>query len=63
MYAENLQRFEEALECYDKALGIDPYYVDAWNNKGYALQSLKREEESNKCYENAQFAEKKKKKI
>jgi len=35
MYAENLSKFEEAIEFYEKALSIDPYYVDAWSNKEF----------------------------
>ena len=26
-------RFDEAIECYDKALENDPQYADAWHNK------------------------------
>ena len=30
---DNLGRDEEAIECYDKAIEIDPEYADAWNSK------------------------------
>lgn len=34
--------FAEAVECYDKALEIDPEYVEAWYSKGDALYVLAR---------------------
>jgi len=39
------KNYEEAIECYDKALKVDPKNVSAWNNKGDALLNLKRYEE------------------
>ena len=37
-----LGRHEEAIECYDKALKINPQYAMAWRNKGVALKDLRR---------------------
>ena len=50
-----LQRIEhdEALECYNKALEIDPDYISAWNNKGYPLYGLDRYEAAIECYDTA----------
>lgn len=31
---DNLRKYKQAVECYDKALEIDPNDVDALNNKG-----------------------------
>jgi len=59
MYADNMNMFAEALEFYNKALALDPNYVDAWNNKGFALRSLGKEEESQSCYKSAEEAKKK----
>ena len=42
----NLNRFDEAIECYDKALKINPNNVKAWNNKAFALHNLNRLEEA-----------------
>jgi len=56
MFAENMNQFEDALVCYDKAILIDPNYVDAWNNKAFALQSLNKPEEAQKCYTSAEEA-------
>ena len=33
----DLERYEEAIECYNKALEIDPQYVSAWYGKEDAL--------------------------
>ncbi len=30
------------LPCYDRALALKPDYVEAWNNRGCALQAMKR---------------------
>ncbi|MBQ6628294.1 MAG: tetratricopeptide repeat protein [Methanobrevibacter sp.] len=47
----NLNRFDEAIECYDKALKINPNNVKAWNNKAFALHNLNRLEEAIECYD------------
>jgi tetratricopeptide (TPR) repeat protein len=36
------RRVEEAVQCYDKALEIDPKYVEAWYGKGDALYIMGR---------------------
>src|SRR2546427_4275363 len=36
----NLQRHDEALACYEHALGLNPQLKEAWNNKGLVLQAL-----------------------
>ena len=35
-----LGQHEEAIECYDKVIRIDPEDYDAWHNKGTALAEL-----------------------
>ena len=37
---EELKHFEEALECYNRALSLKPDYPEALNNRGNALQML-----------------------
>ncbi len=49
----NLNRFNEAIECYEKALKINPNNVKAWNNKAFALHNLNRLEEAIECYDEA----------
>ena len=48
-----LDRHEEALGCYDKALALDPGNANAWVNKGISLQALGRSEEALSCYDKA----------
>lgn len=31
---DSLCRYEEAIDCYNQAIQIDPNYASAWNNKG-----------------------------
>lgn len=31
---EKLEKYEEAIKCYDKSLEIEPNNPDAWRNKG-----------------------------
>jgi len=47
----NLGRYDEAIDCYDEALDINPRYADAWNNKGAALGNLGRYDEELACYD------------
>lgn len=46
-----LDRFEEAVEYYDKALAIDPVYVAALNNKGSAYDNLGLFNKAIECYD------------
>jgi predicted negative regulator of RcsB-dependent stress response len=50
---EDLNRYDEAITCYDRALKIDPNHADAWNNKGNALEDLNRYDEAITCYDRA----------
>ena len=45
--------YEKAIQCYDRALEIDPGYTNAWNNKGLALRKLDRYAEAIQCYDHA----------
>ena len=48
-----LNRFEESLKSYNKAIELNPYQSESYNNKGLALKYLNRIEESNKAFEKA----------
>ncbi len=48
-----LGKYEEAIECFDKAIELNPNFAPAWNNKGVALAKLGKYEEAIKCYDKA----------
>ena len=41
-----INKFKEAIECYNNALEINTSYIKAWYNKGLALESLKKYQEA-----------------
>ena len=49
----DLSKFNEAIECYDKALEINPKLVESWYNKGNALKGLNKFNEAIECYDKA----------
>jgi tetratricopeptide (TPR) repeat protein len=49
----NLGRSAEALECYDKALKINPQIAEIWSNKGDSLRRLGRFDDAIKCCDKA----------
>lgn len=50
-----MERYEEALAYYDKALEIKPDERIVLNNKGIALDKLGRREEARACYNKAEL--------
>jgi tetratricopeptide (TPR) repeat protein len=46
--------FEGAIGCYNKAIELFPRDPDLWNEKGLALNELKRYEEAIKSYSGIQ---------
>jgi tetratricopeptide (TPR) repeat protein len=48
-----MERYEEALQCYDRILEISPTSKKASGYKGLALFKLKRHAEASQCYERA----------
>ena len=53
MFLIDLGKYDEAIQCYDKAIEIDANYADAWNNKGNALDNLGKYDEAIQCYDSA----------
>jgi tetratricopeptide (TPR) repeat protein len=49
----SLERYDEALECLEKAIEIDSNYARAWANRGDVLESLKRYDEALVSYDRA----------
>lgn len=48
-----MERYEEALVCYDRILKLSPSSKRAEGYKGLALFKLKRHAEASQCYERA----------
>src|SRR5204862_218097 len=48
-----LERYEEAVEAYDRAIAADPDNEEAWNNKGFTFFMLGIHDEALACYEKA----------
>jgi tetratricopeptide (TPR) repeat protein len=46
-------KFQESIDCLDKAIEIEPDFADAWHNKGYALGNLKKYAEAIECFDKA----------
>lgn len=46
----NLGRYQEAIECYDKALEIDPNIAGIWYNKALCFYNLQRYQEGIDCH-------------
>jgi tetratricopeptide (TPR) repeat protein len=47
------KQHSEAVECYDRAIELEPTNAAVWNNKGGALWNLGRYEEALSCYDKA----------
>lgn len=46
-----LDKYDDAISSYDKALQIDPGYADAWFNKGMTLKKIGLNKEAAQCIE------------
>jgi len=46
-------KYDEAIECFDKALYINPKNDSAWHMKGYALFDQKKYDEAIECFDKA----------
>jgi tetratricopeptide (TPR) repeat protein len=49
----SLQKYEEAVECYDRCLEINPSFSNIWFIKGFILDSLGRKDEALTCFDRA----------
>ena len=50
---DDKQEYDKAIECYDKAIELNPEYEYAWLSKGNVLRKLQNYEESLACYDRA----------
>jgi tetratricopeptide (TPR) repeat protein len=46
-------KYDEAIQCYDEALKINPNDESVWENKANALASLDKDKEAIQCYDEA----------
>lgn len=42
------EKYNEAIQCYEYAITVDPEFLEAWNNYGYVLVKLGRKDEAGK---------------
>ena len=43
-------RYQEAIECFDKAIRLDHDFADAWRNMGFCFDISKRHNEAATCF-------------
>jgi tetratricopeptide (TPR) repeat protein len=48
---DNVERHQEALEAYDKAISLDPDHSNTWYNKATLLEELGRHQEASEAYD------------
>jgi tetratricopeptide (TPR) repeat protein len=48
-----LERYEDAIVCFGKAIKLKPDSYKAWNNRGYALVRLGRDDEAIESFDKA----------
>jgi len=46
-----MEKYEEAIESYNKAIALEPNYASTYNRKAVALSNLGRYEEAIQCYD------------
>ena len=47
------ERFEEAINCYDQSIKLDPKNAGVWNNRGLSFDNLNRHQDAIQCYNKA----------
>jgi Flp pilus assembly protein TadD len=53
MVLSELDRYQEAVASFDKAIALNPSYAGAYNNRGVALQAMKRYEDALASFDKA----------
>ncbi|HUW86243.1 MAG TPA: tetratricopeptide repeat protein, partial [Methanoregula sp.] len=48
-----LNQSDSAIPYYEKVIQIDPFYADAWFNKGMSIRKMGNEKEATLCIERA----------
>lgn len=47
----NQKKYEDSIECFNKALELDSTYGNAWYNKGYSLFYIGNYQKANECFD------------
>jgi tetratricopeptide (TPR) repeat protein len=50
---EYLNQSDKAIQYYEKVIQIDPFYAEAWFNKGMSMKKTGNEKEATLCIERA----------
>ena len=45
-----MERYDDAISSYDKAIEASPGYADAWYNKAELLKHKGQDDEAEKCF-------------
>ena len=45
-----MERYDDAILSYEKAIEVSPGYADAWYNKGELLKRKEQGDEAEKCF-------------
>jgi|GEM_PF-5785396 len=48
-----MEKYNEAIKCYEEAIKLNPYYAGAWNNKGNVYDEMKEYNKALECYNKA----------
>jgi len=48
-----IDTLSQAIQCYNKAIELDPHCAEAWHNKGHCYHLLRKENEAIQCYDEA----------
>ena len=51
MALHEMERWDEALEAFEKAIALEPDLPEAWRNKGVALERLNRYKEAQEAFQ------------
>jgi tetratricopeptide (TPR) repeat protein len=55
--AEEVPTLNEAIECFDKVIELNPENKAAWEIKGHLLEKLGRKGEAKKCFKKAKASD------